>query len=484
MKRVRLLATVLLVALAAALLPAPASAASKEPVRGVYLTPWNAADPEKLEEILGLIDRTELNAIVLDVKDDSGRITFPATERVAASAGAVRPFIHDIKSFTADLHARGVYLIARMVTFKDPIVAPAYPDMAAADVNGGIWRDYNGVPWLNPYSRDSWEYVVRIAEAAADAGFDEIQFDYVRFPTDGKLSNLRYPGKDNRAEQDVIAGFLAFARERLAAKGVPISADVFGLVTSAWDDMGIGQHLEEIAASVDFVSPMLYPSHYEKGNLGVANPNAMPYETVYRSLEDARDRIAEAGLSGKTSVRPWLQDFSWGYDYGPDEVRAQIQAAYDAGYDGWLLWNAANVYTEAALKPAAPWPAYQLRPTEVGATVTVEVNGKVIVSDVQPFIARSSGRTLVPLRAIAEALGATVEWHGESRTAQVWYDGMPVQVTLGEHGALVGGGQTALDQPAVLWQDRTMVPVRFLAQAFGASVTWDGARNVVQITTP
>lgn len=462
----------------AAQVPAP------NQVKGIYLTAWNAADPSTYGDILALLKTTELNALVIDYKDDSGRITFASDDAVARAAGAVQPYIADPQAFLADLKARGVYTIARIVAFKDPIAAPAYPGLAVHRTGGGLWRDWNEVAWLNPYSHGAWEYVVSIAKGAAKAGFDEIQFDYVRFPTDGDLDATVYPGEDDRPYEQVVADFLAYARSELNPLGVTVSADVFGLVTSAWDDMGIGQHLEEAAGAVDFVSPMLYPSHYEAGNLGLSNPNAMPYQTVYRSLTDARERIAAAGLDGRAAVRPWLQDFSWGYDYGPEEVRAQIQATYDAGYTSWLLWNAANVYTEAALLPEEAPPAYLLPAEEVGDPVTVVLDGKpLLFPNAEPFIARSTGRTLVPLRAVAEALGAAVDWDQATRTAVVRLGGKTVRVTVGEIRAHVGDAAVVLEQPAVLWQGSTLVPLRFLTEGLGARVVWDAAARRVQIQT-
>ncbi len=322
------------------------------PVKGIYLTSTSASNPAKLKELMDLVERTELNAMVVNVKDDWGNITFDWDHSIARAAGSVHSELGDLRSFTTQLREKGIYSIARVVTFKDAYVPKARTDLAVARVSGGIWRDYNGVPWLNPYSRGAWDYIVAIARAAALGGFDEIQFDYVRFPTDGDLEAIVYPGKDNRKREQVIADFLAYARKELRPFGVWVSADVFGLVTSASDDMGIGQRLEEISGGVDYISPMVYPSHYTPGNLGVPNPNAMPYETVHRSMLDARERLVKIGRSDQVSIRPWLQDFSWGYPYGPAEVRAQIQATYDAGYKEWLLWNAANVYSEAALKPA------------------------------------------------------------------------------------------------------------------------------------
>lgn len=320
-------------------------------VRGIYLTAPSAANPVKFGQLLALVERTNLNAMVIDVKGDEGQITFPVSHPLSVEVGAVQPEVKDISAFMKILKEKRVYTIARIVTFKDGMVPPQRPELAVAHQAGGVWRDFNGMPWLNPYNSKAWDYVIEIAKAAALAGFDEIQFDYVRFPTDGNLSALRYPGKDNRTRERVIADFLAQARKELRPYRVWISADVFGLVTSTADDMGIGQRLEEISEAVDYLSPMLYPSHYEKGNLGLPNPNAMPYETVHRSMLDAKARWEKADQTRKVIMRPWLQDFSWGHPYGPNEVRAQIQATYDAGFSEWLLWNAANVYTEAALDP-------------------------------------------------------------------------------------------------------------------------------------
>jgi hypothetical protein len=323
----------------------------KVDVKGIYLTSYTATHDDTFQPLLDLIERTELNAIVVNVKDDWGNITIDADIALAQEAGAVNPDFEDAKAFNALLHSKGIYSIARVVTFKDAFVPKHRTDLAAVSTAGGIWKDYNGVPWLNPYSRQAWDYVVSVAKASALAGFDEVQFDYVRFPTDGPMGLLAYPGQDSRSKQQVIGDFLAYARKELRPYGVWVSADMFGLVTSLSDDLGIGQHLEEASAGVDIISPMVYPSHYIPGNLGLPDPNAMPYETVYRSMLDAKERWERAGLTGKVTMRPWLQDFSWGHDYGPAEVRAQIQATYDAGYKEWLLWNAANVYTEAALQP-------------------------------------------------------------------------------------------------------------------------------------
>lgn len=321
-------------------------------VRGIYLTAHSASRPELFEPLLRLVEQTELNAMVVDIKTDYGTLAHQSANQTAREAGAVRPFFADLPAFTQRLKESGVYSIARLVVFKDGVVPRHRPEMAIADARGGIWQDYGQMTWLNPYSPAAWEYVVDVAKEAALAGFDEIQFDYVRFPTDGNLDRVRYPGKDGRSREQVIAGFLAYARKELRPYGVWTSADVFGLATSVPDDMGIGHHLETVSAAVDYLSPMVYPSHYIPGNLGLADPDSMPYETVYRSLLDVKRRWAEAGLADRVTMRPWLQDFTWGHSYGVAEVRAQIDATYAAGYSEWLLWNSANRYTVGALKAA------------------------------------------------------------------------------------------------------------------------------------
>lgn len=464
---------------AAASAPAPA-------IKGVYVSSGTAGDPAAFRSILNMIDRTELNAVVVDVKTDWGNISFQTDEPLVREVGAVHSYIPDISSFLETLRVHRVYRIARVVAFKDAPAVEAHPEWGLPDVYGGPWHDSNGQTWLNPRNQGAWDYLVAVGRAAAKAGFDEVQYDYVRFPTDGDLDRIVYPN-DGRSKQAIIASFLAYARQQLHKEGVRVSADVFGLVTSFRDDMGIGQHLEDVAAAVDYVSPMLYPSHYTKGNLGIPNPNAAPYQTVYRSLEDAKSRLADAGLTDKTDMRAWLQDFSMGYHYGPDEVAAEIQAVRDAGYTEWLLWNAANDYTEAALAPKnlTRDDPFGLPTREVGAQVTVALNGQVITAfdpQVAPFMSRISGRTLVPLRTLTEALGAQVDWEGETRTAVISYNGHVVRVPIGSRTITVDGAGQALDQGATLWNSRTVVPLRFVTQALGATVAWDADAHRADVT--
>ncbi len=327
-------------------------------VKGIYMTGNTVANTEKFNSLIKLINTTELNAVVIDVKDDEGLMTYHSEVPDAEFTGANKKVrIKDIDAVMKVLKENNIYSIARIVTFKDRKAGDKYASLAVKNTSGGIWRDKHGMSWLNPYNRDSWNYIVSIAEEAATKGFDEIQFDYVRFPTDGNMKIINYGANaKGKSKAEAIAEFLSYGRERLNKKGVVVSADVFGLVTTATDDMRIGQHLESIAKSVDVISPMVYPSHYGKGSYGVAEPDFEPYKIVNRSMSVAQKRIDSMKDTGNKAVlRPWLQDFTATYlpkykRYGSAEVRAQIDATYAAGAEEWLLWNAGNKFTTGALK--------------------------------------------------------------------------------------------------------------------------------------
>lgn len=314
-------------------------------VKGLYVTGFNAGSWEKLQPILQLVEETEINALVIDVKDVTGFLTYDSRLGQVQALGADSDKIKDMKELVRQLRQRDIYLIARLVLFKDPLLAKKRIDLAVQKKNGKLWLDYKGKAWADPYSKEVWDYNLSIASEAAKFGFDEVQFDYVRFPSDGPVKEAVYPGRNQWSKEETIKQFLAYARKTLEPYGIYISADVFGLVTSARDDMGIGQKLELVAQEVDYISPMVYPSHYAPGTYGLQDPNAMPYDTVYKSLTDAVYRLE--GM--ETTLRPWLQDFTLGYRYGPREVRQQIQATYDAGLEEWILWNPANTYTKEAL---------------------------------------------------------------------------------------------------------------------------------------
>lgn len=319
-------------------------------VKGIYLTGWKAGQEKELEQLLELADKTEINAMVIDVKDNTGKITYRSAMPMAEQIGANSERIPDIDKLLKTLKQHDIYAIARVVVFEDPILAKNRPEWSIKTQSGKLWTTRNGLGWVDPYNRDVWDYALDIAEEAARKGFNEIQFDYVRFPSDGNLKNIVYPSVDGKSRVETISAFLNYAGQRLKPFGVYTSADVFGLVTTAIDDMLIGQTLEELAKHVDYISPMVYPSHYSSGSYGLANPNAAPYETVYRGLSDAVERLKK--MEGfKAEIRPWLQDFTLGSPpYKDREVRAQINAAYDVGLTQWILWNPANCYTVKALE--------------------------------------------------------------------------------------------------------------------------------------
>jgi hypothetical protein len=313
------------------------------PVRGVYLSAWKAGDDVFVGRLLTLMGQSGLNALVVDIKDDTGMVAYPSAVRLARIIGAGRPR-YQPEQLLERLVAQRIYPIARVVVFKDPLLAESRRDLAVKSSRGGLWSDHRGMRWVDPYNKAVWEYNVALAKEAAGLGFKEIQFDYVRFTSDGVTDESRYPMADARAKWEVIRDFLAYAVGELRGLGVKVSADVFGLTCSAAGDVGIGQVFERIAAQVDVICPMTYPSHYAKGTYQIPNPDVEPYATVYRSLTDARRKLAEFGGRVAT-IRPWLQDFSLYSVYTETQLKAQVQAVYDAGLREWIFWNPHNDYT-------------------------------------------------------------------------------------------------------------------------------------------
>ncbi|MFH1368682.1 MAG: putative glycoside hydrolase [Elusimicrobiota bacterium] len=326
--------------------PQKSSPARPKYVRGIHLTAWVTGSPKILAPIDALLDETELNAVVIDIKEYEGEVYIPGNKATVKNKTYV-PAIPGIRKYLVNLKSRGIYTIARMVVFKDNLIPKIKPELAVRDASGTVWTDYRGNTWLDPYNKDGWDYNISIAETAVDLGFDEIQFDYIRFPSDGNIRTCRY-GQSHSTTSAVsaLSGFLREANRRLKPKGVNISIDVFGLTTTSLSDMGIGQRIVEMAEWVDYVSPMVYPSHYYKGEYGIPDPNSAPYQTVFLAAEGAKNRMGAYAVK----LRPYLQDFSMGYKYGKEEVRAQIQACYDNDIGDWLLWNPRCVYTRSALK--------------------------------------------------------------------------------------------------------------------------------------
>ncbi len=318
-------------------------------VNAIYMNPNMSGTDEDIDRFIEIIDTTAANAVVIDIKEEI--IYYDSQVELFVDAGTVRP-IMDLAAVLKKFKDHGIYTIARLVVFKDGLVAKANPDMAVLNnQTGDLWRDDNGVAWVNPMVHSLWEANADLAVEAAGYGFDEIQYDYVRFPTDGDFSTMDFGLENTQANREKsIEGFLALARERLLPLGVRQSADVFGYTLLVDDDLGIGQNFPRIAQHVDYISPMIYPSHWPDGSLAVdGHPNDFPYETIEISMRRAGEKLEGEMLQ----VRPWLQDFNY-FDlmpYGDDEVRAQIQAVEDAGGSGWMLWDPNNRYHPGGIDP-------------------------------------------------------------------------------------------------------------------------------------
>ena len=319
--------------------------AGRTKVKGIYVTGPKAGSGG-MEDLIRLVDETELNAMVIDVKNDEGNLTFrltneeipqdiPVLDRISEMQAGIR-YIRDIQTMMQELKDHNIYTIARIVCFKDPILA-----------------------WVNPYRQEVWEYLTELAEMAADLGFDEIQYDYVRFPVGSDADAADY-GVDMEAypKRQAIQDFLSYAGDRLHEKGCVVTADVFGtIIGSETDVQTVGQDYTALGQTVDAISPMVYPSHYANGVFGLKVPDAHPYETVSAAMQGSAEELQEIPEAERAVVRPWLQAFTatWvpGHiSYNGTQIREQIQAVYDAGYEEWILWNATNRYSPDGLLAA------------------------------------------------------------------------------------------------------------------------------------
>ncbi|MGD0281272.1 MAG: putative glycoside hydrolase [Dissulfurispiraceae bacterium] len=329
--------------------------------KALYLTFYGIGDRMLREAAVKLIEQTELNALVIDVKGDRGVITYKSAIPLASEIGAQRlVIVKDIKGLLASLKAKGIYTIARIVVFKDDVLGSARPEVAIRTQDGKIWRDRENLIWVDPSKREVWDYNIDIAVEAARNGFDEIQFDYVRFPDTKGLKFAVPNDEENRVKY--ISGFLMEARQRLAPYNVFIAADIFGYVSWNLNDTQIGQRLDRIVPCVDYISLMLYPSGFQFGIPGYRNPVAHPYEIVYLSLKKSRERTQIPSVR----FRPWLQAFrDYSFDrrqFNGPEIRRQINAAEEFGSDGWMLWNPRNVYTTDGLKKQPSLSRKQVKP--------------------------------------------------------------------------------------------------------------------------
>lgn len=349
--------------------PAPPSvqrrANAPEVIQGIYLSFWSASLPSRIDNAIQLAQDGLINTVVIDVKDAEGRVGFDSSVPQVVEYRSRERIIPDLSALVRKLHAGGLHVVARMVMFNDPMLARARPELAVhSKVLVGekgprlsaetFWHDERGLLWVDPGSREAWDYNIAIAKDVLSRGVDEVNFDYIRFPSGGSLDDMHLPvTADDEPKRDVIVRFFKHLREQLP--DARLSADLFGLVTVSHDDLGIGQVIEDALPYFDALCPMVYPSHYAKGFRGFENPAEHPYEIVNYSMRLANERLrAHAATAPQTAeLIPWLQDFNIGAEYDTDMVRAQIRAVSDAmgeDYRGFLLWSPKNQYSTAALR--------------------------------------------------------------------------------------------------------------------------------------
>lgn len=323
--------------------------------KGIYVTAAGAQN--QLDHLISLVDSCELNTMVIDIKDDDGYITYAMDYPEAKELKATTTYIQDIDAVIKKLKEKGIYTIARVVTFKDPVLAERRPELALKNKDGSMFRDKANQAWVNPYNKKVWEYVVGVAKECAKVGFDEVNFDYIRFSTDSGMAHVDF-GEESltKTKIETVTEFVKYACEQLKPLGVYVSADVYGaIINSKIDAKIVGQSYVEMSRYLDYICPMIYPSHYGNGYYGIDYPDTQPYELIMGALKSSRTALSEIKEGEHCAkVRPWLQDFTASWlshyiRYEADEVREQIEAVYDSGYTQWLLWNGIMNYTKDAL---------------------------------------------------------------------------------------------------------------------------------------
>lgn len=347
-------------------------------VRAIYMSQCAATTQSFRDLHVGLIRDTELNSIVLDIKDFTGTVSFPLTE--TENLGGEGCVVGDMKEFIEALHDEGIYVIGRITVFQDPLYTSVHPERAVQSKTirpGQPWQDHKGLSFVDVGARPFWDYIVSIARESHAIGFDELNFDYIRYPSDGPMSDVSFNHSDYSQRSHELEKFFRYLESKVkhadASGHIPvISADLFGMTTTNFDDLTIGQIMEQATPYFDYIAPMTYPSHYPRGFNGYQNPNENVYGVIKYSMDRAVERVesptttisslayTRIGTStppmyrkparDRSLLRPWLQDFDYGGDYGPQEVRDQIQATYDAGIHSWMLWSPSNYYTRGGLK--------------------------------------------------------------------------------------------------------------------------------------
>lgn len=320
-----------------------------EAVRAVYMSSWVAGTPTVREKIIKLIDTTEINAVVIDVKDNTGLVSWDGR-------------IRDLDKLLYELHQKNIYVIARIAAFQDPLYVKSHPELAVKNIKtGNVWHDNKGVPWIDTGSKQMWDYLIDISREAYARGFDEINLDYIRFPTDGQLSLMSFPVSGDRAKTDkrgIVRDFYKYITEELHKDSIPVSGDLFGIIMLTKADIPVlGQDMHDALTYFDYVAPMVYPSHFYPMTAGYKNPSAHPREIINYSMKaglQIADEVASSTLQSTSTIRakfrPWYQDFDMGATYTKEMVRAQIEAGENLGINSWMLWDPANTYTVGALK--------------------------------------------------------------------------------------------------------------------------------------
>ncbi len=316
-------------------------------IRALYVNRWTSHSKRKMAHLIAIADSTEINGMVVDMKDEFGLNYVSSNSTFMKNAGTAGR-IANVRAFVDTLKAHGIVPIARMVVFKDSVTARVHPEWTIRKEDGSVWRDKKGIAWVNPYHRELWAYNIGVAEELVKLGFEEIQFDYIRFPEPyPSLPKQVFPGANGVSKRELLAQYLTEAKTRLNTLGARSTADIFGLVTTVRGALEVGQEWEKISPHVDVVLPMVYPSLYPHGSMGFSNPNAEPYQIIVRAISRARERDAKLGITTPEHIRPWIQAYTLGKPpYGPEQLTAEKQAVYDAGYDGWVMWNAGSNFDD------------------------------------------------------------------------------------------------------------------------------------------
>ncbi len=329
-----------------------------EPMKGIYMTACVAGTPSWRNSLMKMIETTELNSVVIDIKDYSGTISIIDSNLNTNTTTGCK--VKDMREFIAELHSKDIYVIGRISVFQDPYYTKLHPELAVKKKSdGSVWKDHKGLSFIDVGAKPYWDYILKIATTSYALGFDELNFDYIRYPSDGNMKDTSYTwtmGTSTKAQ--MLENFFSYLHYNLKDTGVKTSADLFGMTTTANDDLGIGQILERTLPYFDFVYPMVYPSHYPPTWNGFKNPAEHPYEVIKLSMQGGIDKEQALNISlGKATsspskLRPWLQDFDLGAPYNAPEVKAQIKATYDIGLTSWLMWDASNKYSPSAYLPA------------------------------------------------------------------------------------------------------------------------------------